>query len=72
MSRVKYKTPAVKTYSAAEIVDIVGPIQSASLNVEGWRGTKLEQPSIHEYRLAENKSGTSFVRYNIKGRIKNA
>lgn len=72
MYKLKYKIPAIKTYSMAEVVEIIGPTQTASFNAEGWRGTKLEQPENYEYRLAENNYGTNLIQLDSKGGIKNA
>lgn len=71
MSGVRYKIPAVKTYSAIEIAEIIGPTQAGSMTVEGWRGTKLEGHKPYEYRFAESQNVTKIARLNLKGGIEN-
>lgn len=71
MSIGVYKVPTISTYTAAGFTEIIGPGQTAYISVEGWRGTKLEQPEKYEYRLAKSQNCIHLVRLNAKGGIKN-
>jgi hypothetical protein len=56
----EYLKPELKVFSASDFEEMIGPVQTAygTMNVQGWRGTKFEQPVSHEVRLAANKNST--------------
>lgn len=55
----KYFKPELVVFRTSDLAEAIGPAQTAydgSMTVQGWRGTKLEQPVQYEYRLAKNKN----------------
>lgn len=66
----KYFKPELKVFCSADLVEVIGPVQAASMSMEGWRGTKLEQPEKYEYRFAENQNDIRVVQLDTKGEVK--
>lgn len=70
-----YKIPRLKTYNGAKVLEITAPLQTAytaTLDVDGWRGTKLDTPAKYEYRVAGLNSDIKLVITNAKRRVDHA
>lgn len=64
-----YRKPEIKFFSASDLAEAIGPLQTAYMTVEGWRGTKLDQPTQYEYKIAGLERKTSIFQFSEKREV---